>query len=132
MFREHHTVSALLSRMEKKGLIIKTKNLDKQNHWRVSLTKKGQETYGQSLKRESIHAAMSPLSKAEHQRLGSYLKVFTVSSCQVFQDQGKNQRVDFDCARIIYRNHFPERKSSQTHFADYILSNQSPMDHLNA
>ena len=74
IFREHHTVTALLSRMEKKGLITKVKDLDRKNLWRVSLTEKGQDAYRQSLNRESIHAAMSPLSENERQQLGSYLR----------------------------------------------------------
>jgi len=74
MFREHHTVSALLSRMESKGLIAKVKDQTKKNTWRVSLTEKGQSAFRESAKRESIHAAMSPLTKNERQRFESYLK----------------------------------------------------------
>jgi len=72
--REHHTVTSLLSRMEKKGLITKAKDLNRKNVWRVSLTEKEQNAYRQSVKRESIHEAMSPLSENESQRLESYLK----------------------------------------------------------
>ncbi len=74
IFREHHTVTALLSRMEKKGLITKVKDPDRKNTWRVDLTEKGQNAYRQSVKRESIHAAMSPLSQNERQQFESYLK----------------------------------------------------------
>lgn len=74
IFREHHTVTALLSRMEKKGLITKVKDPDRKNTWRVGLTEKGQNAYRQSVKRESIHAAMSPLSQNERQQFESYLK----------------------------------------------------------
>lgn len=74
IFREHHTVSALLSRMEKKGLITKAKDLNRKNQWMIGLTEKGRNAYRQSVKRESIHAAMSPLSENERQRFESYLK----------------------------------------------------------
>ncbi len=73
-FREHHTVSALVNRMEKKGLITKTKDVDRKNIWRVSLTEKGQQAYRQSLKRESIHAVMSSLTENERQQLETYLR----------------------------------------------------------
>jgi len=73
IFREHHTVSSLLSRMEKKGLITRVKASDRKNIWIVSLTEKGQNAYRQSLKRKSIHAVMSSLSENERQQLESYL-----------------------------------------------------------
>ena len=73
LFREQHTVSALLSRMEKKGLITKTKDLDKKNLVRVRLTEKGKQAYNNSLSRDSIYRAMSALSEEERHKLSSYL-----------------------------------------------------------
>ncbi len=73
LFREHHTVSALLSRMEKKGLIRKTKDLEKKNMVRVSLTEKGKQAHDNSLRRESVHQIMAALSEEERQLLMSYL-----------------------------------------------------------
>ena len=60
--RKNHTVSALLERMRKKGLITKVRDLDRKNVWRVSLTEKGRDAYRQSIKRESIHKILSVLS----------------------------------------------------------------------
>ena len=74
IFREHHTVTALLSRMERKGLVTKVKDSKRKSVWLVNLTGKGQNAYRQSLKRESIHMAMSPLSDNERQRLESSLR----------------------------------------------------------
>jgi len=74
LLQEPHSVSGLLSRMEKEGLLKKTKGLDRKNMWRVCLTEKGQNAYRQSIKRESIHTAMSPLSANEHQQFESYLR----------------------------------------------------------
>ena len=74
IFREHHTVTALLRRMEKKGLITKAKDPARKNIWRIGLTEKGQKTYRQSIKRESINAVMSHLSEKECQQLTLYLK----------------------------------------------------------
>jgi DNA-binding MarR family transcriptional regulator len=74
LFREHHTVTALLKRMQLKGLITKTKDLDRKNRWRVSLTEKGQNACHQSSKIDSIHGVMSTLSQNERQRFESYLR----------------------------------------------------------
>ena len=49
--RKNHTVSALLDRMIKKGLITKVRDLNRKNVWRVSLTEKGRDAYRQSIKR---------------------------------------------------------------------------------
>ena len=74
LLREPHTVSGILSRMEKKGLIRKTKDLDRKNLVRVTLTDKGQQAYLQSTKIESIGKIMSCLSEEECQQLSSCLK----------------------------------------------------------
>ncbi len=72
--REPHTVSSLLSRMEGEGLIRKTKDLDRKNLVRITLTEKGKKAYAQSLRRESIQEIMSTLSKEERQQLSSCLE----------------------------------------------------------
>jgi DNA-binding MarR family transcriptional regulator len=73
LFRMPHTVTALLIRMARKGLIRKTKDLDKKNLVRVSLTEKGKQAYDNSISRESIHKILSVLSKEERRQLSSYL-----------------------------------------------------------
>jgi len=72
--REPHTVSSLLSRMEGEGLVRKTKDLDRKNLVRITLTEKGKKAYAQSLGRESIHEIMSALSKEDRQQLSSCLE----------------------------------------------------------
>jgi len=74
LFRRQHSVSALLDRMERKGLITKTKDLDRKNLVRVRLTEKGEQAYDNSLSRESIYRAMSALSGEERRLLSSYLR----------------------------------------------------------
>jgi len=73
VLREPHTISELLSRMEKKGLVRKVKDLDRRNLVRVMLTDKGHEAYYQSAERESTQNIMSALSEEERQQLGSCL-----------------------------------------------------------
>ena len=74
LLREPHTVSGILSRMEKKGLVRKTKDLVRKNLVRVTLTEKGKQAYYQSTKIESIRQIMSCLSEEECQQLSSCLK----------------------------------------------------------
>ena len=74
LFREPHSVSELLSRMEKEGLVRKTKDLDRKNQVRVELTEKGYEAYDQSMKQESIHKIMSSLSEEAREQLRSCLQ----------------------------------------------------------
>jgi MarR family transcriptional regulator for hemolysin len=74
IYREHNTLTALLSRMEKKGLITKTRDANRKNMWRVDLTEKGKNIYLQSIKRESIHTVMSTLSEKELLQLETYLR----------------------------------------------------------
>lgn len=73
LFREPHSVSELVSRMEKDGLVRKVKDLDNKGQVRVVLTEKGHETYSRSSNRESIHEIMSCLSEEERQQLKSCL-----------------------------------------------------------
>lgn len=63
LVREPHTVSALLTRMEKKGLIRKIKDLPRKNMIRVTMTQKGKTVYNHSTKRVSMHEIMSTLSE---------------------------------------------------------------------
>lgn len=74
LFRRPHTVSGILSRMEKKRLVSKTKDLPKKNQIRVSLTDKGEQACDQATKIESIRQIMSSLSEQERQQLSSRLK----------------------------------------------------------
>ena len=55
LFREPHTVSAVISRLERTGFVRKTKDLEKKNMVRVELTEKGLNAYQKGSKRETIH-----------------------------------------------------------------------------
>ena len=73
LLREPHSVSALLSRMEREGLVGRVKDLARKNQVRIFLTEKGIEAYNKSYNRKSIHKIMSVLSEEEHQQMTSYL-----------------------------------------------------------
>lgn len=74
IMRQPHTVSALVDRMVKKGLVKKVKDLDRKNLVRVALTDKGLEAFKQSSKRGPIHRIMSVLTRKERDNLKTYLK----------------------------------------------------------
>lgn len=74
MFREPHTVFALLRQMEKRGLIHKVKDLQRKNMVRIELTDEGREVLhmtGPTLR--VIKKIASCLSEAEQAELASYL-----------------------------------------------------------
>lgn len=73
LLRESHSVSTILGRMEKQGLVKKVKDLDRKNVVRVYLTDKGKEVYLEAAKRESICEIMSCLSDEERRQLISSL-----------------------------------------------------------
>jgi MarR family transcriptional regulator, organic hydroperoxide resistance regulator len=65
IIRQPHTVSALVDRMAKRGLVKKVKDLDRKNLVRVVMTEKGKKTYELSTKRGPIHRILSTLDTAE-------------------------------------------------------------------
>ena len=64
-YKEPHTISGLLNRMEEQGLIKKTKDLKRKNLVRVSLTKKGEEIFKRLLSERVVINITSCLSKKE-------------------------------------------------------------------
>jgi DNA-binding MarR family transcriptional regulator len=75
LFREAHSVSGLINRMEKAGLVTKVKDLDRKNWVRVAMTEKGEQAYSDAIKRESLHKIMSTLSNEDRKALRRHLKL---------------------------------------------------------
>ncbi len=73
MLKAPHTTSTILTRMEKQGLVKKHREMGNGREVIISLTEKGEETYRQSEKIESIRDIVSCLSPEERQQLTSYL-----------------------------------------------------------
>ena len=63
--REANSISTIVQRMEKNGLIKKKRDLQKKNVIRVSLTEKGQEILPLANNRRSLHRIFASLSEAE-------------------------------------------------------------------
>jgi MarR family transcriptional regulator, multiple antibiotic resistance protein MarR len=76
LFREPHSISEILDRMEKQGLVRKVKDLDRKNQVRIEITEKGQECYKTSFIPESIPKIFSVLSEDErHNFIASLIKL---------------------------------------------------------
>jgi DNA-binding MarR family transcriptional regulator len=73
VLRAHNTVTALLRRMERKGLIAMSRDADKQNQWRVTLTELGEQEWKWAMEINAIHSAMSGVSPAEKKALQNTL-----------------------------------------------------------
>jgi MarR family transcriptional regulator, organic hydroperoxide resistance regulator len=73
-YRKDHSIHGLLSRMEKKGLISRTRDSKRKNVWRVGLTDKGYQAYLQAVERKSIIDVTSILKKKELEQLDTTLR----------------------------------------------------------
>jgi DNA-binding MarR family transcriptional regulator len=71
--RQHHTISTLVDRMAKHGLVQKTRSATDGRKYTIVMTKKGRELF-QRVTKESIVEAFSALSKEEKRELSALLK----------------------------------------------------------
>jgi MarR family transcriptional regulator, organic hydroperoxide resistance regulator len=74
ILRQPHTVSALVDRMARRGLVKKVKDLDRKNLVRVMMTEKGQKAYELSAKRGPIHRIMGTLNAEEKKEFRAFLE----------------------------------------------------------
>jgi DNA-binding MarR family transcriptional regulator len=72
LFRELHSVTEMLVRMEKEGLITRYKGSGR-SKIEVKLTQKGLDVFNQSLHNETDKRIFSVLTKKQRERLASYL-----------------------------------------------------------
>ena len=83
LFRKPNSMSELLSRMEKKGLVRRVKDLPKNSAVRIELTDKGREYYNKQIKSPFITEIISSLSEEERLQMWTILgklrnKAFTI------------------------------------------------------
>jgi len=74
-FRKKNSISELLNRMVKKGLVKKIRDPVVKSRIRVSLTEKGLKAYEKSTQAESINKTMSVLSEGKQRQLQSCLEL---------------------------------------------------------
>ena len=82
LLREPHSISGLLRRMEKKGLLKRVKDLDRRNLIRITITEEGLEAYNQSTKRESIHRIVSAISQEDCQKMKACLEKLWIKALE--------------------------------------------------
>ncbi len=75
LFLEPHTVSELIIRMEKKGLVTKSKDKKKGNIVRISITGKGRQVCRRSMGQDLIHDIISSLTAEQREQLQSSLSI---------------------------------------------------------
>lgn len=92
LFKRPHSISMLISKMEKEGLVKKINDLDRKNLVRVELTEKGQQAYNHASKRAVIHRIISSLSKEERQQLSSCLGKLRSSA---FEELGLKKKITY-------------------------------------
>jgi len=76
LLREPHSISEIIDRMEKQGLLKKVKDLDRKNQVRIEITKKGIDQYKRSFIPKNIPDTLSVLSDDERKQfISSLLKL---------------------------------------------------------
>lgn len=75
LFLERHSVSELISRLHKKGLVKKSKDAKRKNMVRISLTKKGREVCRLAMQQDFISDIMSSLSDDQREQLRTSLRI---------------------------------------------------------
>jgi len=73
MLREPHSVSGILMRMEARGLIKRTKNMDRKNYIRITLTAKGEIALKKAMKLEGTTHVLSRLTSVQQRELKATL-----------------------------------------------------------
>jgi DNA-binding MarR family transcriptional regulator len=74
LHREPHTISGLLTRMEKQGLVRRVKDLKRKNQVRIVLTSKGKKAYEQQNRMGVINEILAALSQGERASLNACLE----------------------------------------------------------
>ena len=73
--REPHSTSGILMRMEKHGLIKRTKNMERKNMIRITLTAKGEKVLSQVMKKEGTVNVLSRLTAEQRSKLMKSLSI---------------------------------------------------------
>lgn len=80
--RQHHSISTLVDRMSRQGLVARNRNPDDHRQYEVLITDKGRELF-RHVTRESITTIFSSLSKEQKRQLMSELRVLLRSAYEV-------------------------------------------------
>ena len=114
LFRERNTVTILLKRMYKLGLVKKRQDTKRKNIIRLSLTKKGLEAYKHAIEFEAFRSIMNILPERKHKQLWSLLETIRL---KLFKDMRLDIAVYsgcFDKAIILDVNDSQSQQTNST------------------
>jgi DNA-binding MarR family transcriptional regulator len=83
LFRKRNSITILLNRMYKRGLIDKRVNTERKNSITISLTEKGYNAYKHSLEFQAFYPIIDALSRKKREQLWSLLQDIRL---EVFKD----------------------------------------------
>jgi len=75
LLREPHAISGILIRMEKHGLLKRTKNLERKNLIRITLTAKGENALKQAMKQTGTAHVLARLTEEQRSKLKQTLTI---------------------------------------------------------
>jgi len=75
ILREPHSTSGILMRMETHGLLKRTKNMERKNMIRITLTAKGEKALSQAMKKEGTTNVLAKLTAVQRSNLKQSLSV---------------------------------------------------------
>jgi DNA-binding MarR family transcriptional regulator len=90
LFLERHSVSELITRMEKKGLIRKSKDTKRRNVVRIAITDHGRKTCHNAMQPDFIRRIMSRLSSEQRDQLRNILNILLSEALKELDMEGKN------------------------------------------
>jgi DNA-binding MarR family transcriptional regulator len=91
LFRKPHTVSEIVARMEKNGLLKKVKAPQRKDVIKIILTPKGLEAYRKSKKRQSFRNIISSLLPEEQQQMMQYLRKLKASAVDELKNRNEKE-----------------------------------------
>jgi DNA-binding MarR family transcriptional regulator len=87
LFRRSQSVTGILNRMEKQGLVRRVRDLHRKNMVRIELTQKGKDIYSNVAKRESMHAIMAALDDRMRKQLEACLERIQHATFQYLKEK---------------------------------------------
>ena len=90
VYQQRNSVSDILKRMEKQGLITKSKSTGRNGRVLVRMTEKGKKALQLSEQREHLHNIMSVLNEEKKQQLESVLELLRDRAIEEFSSDRKS------------------------------------------
>lgn len=97
LFLEPHSASELIIRMEQKGLVRKSRDKDRGNMVRISITDKGREICSEVVQTDFIRRIMSSLSAEQREQLRAYLLILLSETLKEIGMEGEMPLLPESC-----------------------------------